>query len=88
MKSTLNGKKATASGTKSTPPPTPETGAINPIKKVNNNNIKGHNHTGGESIDFVTSPTSAAQQLLDIASTKTTATVMNNATCDFLKLNI
>jgi hypothetical protein len=87
MKSILNGKKTVASGTKRTPPPTPEIGATNPIANAKTNNNDGHNHTGGESTDFVTSPTSAAQQLLDIASVKITATVMNNTTCDFLKRN-
>jgi hypothetical protein len=36
---------AVARGTKSTPPPTPEMGAITPITRVNTNRIAAHFHT-------------------------------------------
>jgi hypothetical protein len=39
IKSILNGKNAVVSGTKRTPPPTPDTGAMIPIMKVNTNKI-------------------------------------------------
>jgi hypothetical protein len=42
IKSILNGKKAAARGTKSTPPPTPLIGDRIPIMKVNTNNITIH----------------------------------------------
>jgi hypothetical protein len=87
MKSILNGKKTVASGTKRTPPPTPETGATSPISNAKTNNNDGQNHIGCEPGDPVVSPTSPAQQLPDIARVKITATVMNNTTCDFLKRN-
>ena len=46
MKSTLKGKKAVDKGTKSTPPPTPERGAITPITKVKPKRITGQSHQG------------------------------------------